>query len=141
MANDEFLSLVKSMKNVYDSYEPRIVKAGVDKILNRYEKPLSFHVHDEIHEYFLPIYAKIQREMDEIGTYYDDLYRKSCRKFSARVELEKASFMERIMYKSAMRISDEELIYRFETHKWISERDRIRINERQLIPGIYVGLG
>ena len=147
MENENFMHILHSMKDVY--------KIPLSNIYKEVEKPSiinskyfdtfvqSIEELDDIQRYFEPIYDRIQKEMDEISRYYNRLYRKQLNKSENKYYSEiheKASFMERIMYKSDYRISDDEVVYRFKTHKWLSDRDIHRINKKSLIPGIHVSL-
>lgn len=147
MTNENFMDILHSMKDVYKINQSNIYKE-VEKpsiINSKYFDNFvqSTEELDDIQRYFKPIYDRIQKEMDEISRYYNRLYRKQLSKSENKhySEIhEKASFMEKIMYKSDYRISDDEVVYRFKTHKWLSDRDIRRINKKSLIPGVHVSL-
>lgn len=51
-----------------------------------------------------------------------------------------SSNIEFLVYHSVRRLSDDELIKRVKRNQWISHRDRQRVNNDELIPGLYLSI-
>ena len=51
-----------------------------------------------------------------------------------------SSNIEFLVYHSVRRLSDNELIKRVKRNQWISHRDRQRVNNDELIPGLYLSI-
>lgn len=94
---------------------------------------------DDIHQYFKPQYEKLEKEMDEISREYDRKYQELIRKIPKNHSYSGLSTpIEFLVYHSVRRLSDDELIKRVKQNQWISDRDRQRVNDDELIPGLYL---
>ena len=50
------------------------------------------------------------------------------------------SNIEFLVYHSVRRLSNDVLINRVKRNQWISDRDRQRVNDDELIPGLYLSI-
>lgn len=127
--------------NITDKYDIDTSIFKQRMILDISKPNVSVVWEDDIHQYFKPQYEKLEKEMDEITREYDRRYQELIWKIPKTHSYSGLSTpIEFLVYHSVRRLSDDELIKRVKEHQWISDRDRQRVNDDELIPGLYLSI-
>lgn len=127
--------------NITDNYDidESIFKQRMNLDISKPNVPVIWE--DDIHQYFKPQYEKLEKERMQISREYDRRYQELIRKIPKTHSYSGLSTpIEFLVYHSVRRLSDDELIKRVKEHQWISDRDIQRVNDDELIPGLYLSI-